>query len=100
MGKNIRKALIVFVVSVVAFSHFASVGLAQDRHGELDENGGYMAVDLVVVRPFGIVATAVGAVLYVVSLPFSLAGGNEREACDALLVEPAKYTFKRPLGDF
>jgi hypothetical protein len=28
-----------------------------------------------------------------------LLGGNVGEAADALVVEPAKFTFTRPLGD-
>ena len=52
-----------------------------------------------VVRPLGMAATAVGAVIYVISLPFSLAGGNEAEARQKLVVDPATYTFTRPLGE-
>lgn len=57
-----------------------------------------MVVDTVICRPAGLVATAVGTALWVVSLPFSLAGGNEEEARKKLVYEPAAYTFKRPLG--
>jgi hypothetical protein len=46
------------------------------------------------------VATAVGSVFYVISLPFSLLGANSGEAMGALIKDPAAYTFKRPLGEF
>jgi hypothetical protein len=52
------------------------------------------------MRSLGIAATAVGTVFYVLSLPFSLAGGNEAEARQKLMADPAGYTFMRPLGEF
>jgi len=57
-----------------------------------------MAGDAIIARPLGVVFTAVGAVLYVVTLPFSLAGGNAGEAGKELVVGPAEATFVRCLG--
>lgn len=57
-----------------------------------------MAGDLVIARPLLLVTTVVGAAVYVVSLPFSLAGGNAKEAGETLVVGPAKATFVRCLG--
>ena len=59
-----------------------------------------MAIDLIAVRPIGIVATLAGAVVFLVSWPFSALGGNTEEAWDTLVADPASYTFQRPLGDF
>ena len=61
-------------------------------------NSDSMLVDIVFIRPFGIVGTAAGTVAYVVSLPFTLLGGNAGKAGKKLVVEPAAYTFARPLG--
>ena len=74
--------------------------LAEDFFERQDPSGGMMIFDLVIIRPIGIVATAVGSVFYVISLPFSLLGGNSGEAGKALMKDPADYTFKRPLGEF
>lgn len=66
-----------------------------------DDDGpkaGEMIADAVVARPIGLVLTAVGAVTFVVSLPFSAIGGNVAEAADALVVKPARETFVRCLG--
>ncbi|HEY3698096.1 MAG TPA: hypothetical protein VGK97_02115 [Spongiibacteraceae bacterium] len=57
-----------------------------------------MAGDAIIARPLGIVFTAVGAVLYVVTLPFTLAGGNAKQAGKELVVGPAEATFVRCLG--
>lgn len=57
-----------------------------------------MAGDAIIARPLGVLFTAVGAVLYVVTLPFSLAGGNAKQAGKELVVGPAEATFVRCLG--
>ena len=57
-----------------------------------------VALDVIAARPLGIVITGVGAALFVVSLPFSLLGGNVGEAGKALVIDPARETFMRCLG--
>jgi len=62
--------------------------------------GSEQFVDTWVGRPLGIFALALGAVTYVVSLPFSLPSHSADSAAKALVVSPAQWTFKRPLGRF
>jgi hypothetical protein len=57
-----------------------------------------MIADTLVVRPVGFAGTVLGAVSYVISLPFSYFGGNQQEAQEALVEEPVRHTFQRPLG--
>ena len=59
-----------------------------------------MTVDLVLCRPLGLVAMLGGTLIFVVSSPFSALGGNIEEAWNGLVVDPAEFTFKRPLGEF
>lgn len=59
-----------------------------------------MGFDAVVVRPLGLLATVLGTGLFVVSLPFAALGHNTDQIGKRLVVEPAQYTFARPLGDF
>lgn len=54
--------------------------------------------DLLVARPLLIAATAIGAGLFVVSLPFSAMGGGIKETGQALVVEPGAAAFARCLG--
>ena len=58
-----------------------------------------MLVDLVATRPLGAASIATGTATFVVSLPFSLLGGNTTTAFKELIVYPTKYTFLRSLGD-
>src|SRR3990167_7146018 len=80
-----------------------SVGAQQNSRGEPLYNGNApkafsMIGDLLVARPLLIGATAIGAVAFVVSLPFTAAGGNIGEAGKALVVEPGEAAFVRCLG--
>ena len=57
-----------------------------------------MLGDLIIARPLLIGATAIGAVAFVVSLPFTALGGNVKEAGQALVADPAREAFGRCLG--
>lgn len=61
--------------------------------------GGEMMFDALMVRPIMAVGTVATTAVFLVSLPFSLLGGNVDEAAKRLVAEPFMYTFARPLGD-
>ena len=100
MSRIAKKSLVIFLISMLLIAPLASTALAEEFFERQDPSGGMMIFDFVIIRPIGIVATAVGSVFYVISLPFSLLGGNSGEAGKALMKDPADYTFKRPLGEF
>lgn len=58
-----------------------------------------MTFDLFIMRPLSLVGTVVGTAIYIVALPFNLITLNLAEPGRRLVVEPAKYTFTRDLGD-
>ena len=100
MSRIAKKSLVISIIAALLIVPFASTVLAKDYFERENPSGGAMIFDVIVVRPVGIVATAVGSVFYVISLPFSLLGQNAGEAGQAFIKEPAAYTFKRPLGEF
>ena len=57
-----------------------------------------MVGDLLVARPLGVVLTAGGAAVWLVSLPFTLLAGNASEAAGTLIGGPVETTFMRCLG--
>ncbi|RMF89794.1 MAG: hypothetical protein D6736_07780 [Nitrospinota bacterium] len=61
-------------------------------------SGEAMIADALLLRPLGLVATLLGVAVFIVSLPFSLPTQSAVEAAQKLVLEPAKYTFARPLG--
>jgi hypothetical protein len=65
-----------------------------------EPRGEEMMADALVARPLGIFAMVLGAITFVVALPFTLPSGSTGSAQKALIKAPAVYTFKRPLGRF
>ena len=100
MFKIVKKSLVHLVIVSLLIVPFGSAAMAQEYFETEDPGGGAMIFDFCVVRPVGIVATAIGGVAYIISLPFSLLGDNADVAGQKLVKEPAAYTFKRPLGEF
>lgn len=92
--------MIAFVIATLILAPYGTLAMAQSSEKKEAHSGEKMVVDVIVARPLGIVATAFGTALFIVSLPFSAAGGNTKAAYEKLVVEPAKFTFKRPLGSF
>lgn len=58
-----------------------------------------MALDLVLVRPLSLAGTVIGIGVFVVALPFNALTLNFKDPARRLVLEPAKYTFVRELGD-
>jgi hypothetical protein len=67
---------------------------------EAEPTGGMMMWDMLVMRPIGIVGTAVGSVVWLISYPFAALGGNTDESTERLVADPFEWTFQRPLGEF
>ena len=100
MIKLAKKSLVLMTVAALLVIPFGSTAMAEEYFETEDPSAGAMMFDLCLVRPVALVATAVGAVTFVVSWPFSILGGNAGDAGKKLISEPAAYTFKRPLGEF
>ena len=101
MHKMIKQSTGLFIIVALLFLSSTTPVFAQNTSKDWNERSGEkMAFDLVILRPVGIVGTAAGTVVYVISLPFSLLGKNHQEAFENMVKEPAQYTFTRPLGDF
>ncbi len=100
MQKITKQSLVFIIIASLVFVPFGASALAEGDSMDEGISGEAMVADFVFVRPLGIVAVAVGSVFFIVSLPFSLLGGNSKDAAKKLVFDPAKFTFSRPLGDF
>jgi hypothetical protein len=58
--------------------------------------------DVVIVRPLGLVALAIGAVVFVPAAVITAPNGKDslRAALEVFVTGPAHHVFQRPLGDF
>jgi|AntRauTorckE5430_2_1112549.scaffolds.fasta_scaffold02849_5 hypothetical protein len=83
----------VMVASLLSFSVISHANTLKESPSALA-----MATDALIVRPVLLATTVVGSAVYLVSLPFSLLGGNSAEAGEVLVAGPAKATFTRCLG--
>ena len=57
-----------------------------------------VALDVLILRPMGLLATVAGTGFFVASLPISFATQQVGDAKGILVDEPFENTFERPLG--
>lgn len=95
-----RHATVKFIMVIItALATALTAGCAHRQYACSQATGETMVADTFVARPGGLAATVAGSVVFVVSLPFSLISGSTLDAAQKLFVEPAAYTFTRPLGE-
>ena len=90
-----RVVVLVFGLTVLS----GYVG-AYERQLDRPPSASLMVLDAVVFRPTTLVLTAIGSAAFVVTLPFSATGGNVDQAKEKFIIEPWRFTFDRPLGQF
>ena len=64
-----------------------------------DEGSLTVIADVALVRPGCFIATVVGSAFFVVALPFAAISKSVKKTAHTLVVQPAKATFTRPVGD-
>jgi hypothetical protein len=64
------------------------------------DNPADVVSDVFVIRPAYFVGTVVGSAVFIVALPMAAISGNVKQTANTLVVQPAKMTFVRPVGDF
>jgi len=63
-----------------------------------EPTGAEMAADALIARPLSLAGSLFGAVVFVLSLPFTLGSHSTDQAAKQMVAVPAQYTFKKPLG--
>ena len=100
MFRRIKRMTTVVLVTALVVVLLGANASAENYIDEERVDAGKITADLILVRPLGMVSTLLGTAVFVASLPFSALGSNVGEAGYKLVAEPAKLTFKRPIGDF
>ena len=91
---GMRRVIAIFSISCLLWPQALWAESAVDD----SPNEWAMVGDLLVARPVGLVMTAGGAAVWLVSLPFTLLSGHTAEAAETLIVGPGASTFMRCLG--
>jgi len=94
-----KTALTIFVISLV-LTGLCSGGWAQSMQVGDQTNDFMTLMDVFIARPAGIVATAFGTGVWIVSLPFSIPTGNVVTAAETFMHEPFIFTFYREFPDY
>ena len=92
--------MVMLLIAALSIGPLGSAAFASEYLERETPTGGMMMWDTLCMRPIGIVATAVGSVVWLVSYPFAYWGGNTNESTQELVVAPFEWTFERPLGQF
>jgi hypothetical protein len=96
MQSGVALIVAVFFLWATTLVHAAEDSYMTKDRGDVSAEG--IIVDGLVLKPAGLVATIVGAVAFVVILPVSIPTKSVDKAAQKLIVDPARYTFVRPLG--
>ena len=100
MFRSRMQSGVALLVAVLFLCATSLVHAAEDsymtRSDDVSAEG--IIADGLLLRPGGVVATLLGTVVFVVTLPFSIPTQSVDKAAQKLIVDPAKYTFARPLG--
>lgn len=95
---NLLRPVVLVLLLSVCSPALANGGSGDPSYAIQNPPAFAMMGDLLIARPLLLVATVLGAGVFVVSLPFTALGGGVGDAGTALVVDPAKATFVRCLG--
>jgi len=87
--------LLVSVCGSAAFAGGTEESM-QNRKSEAEDIP--VIIDVLILRPVGLVGCVVGLAAAVIALPFAIPSGSMNKVSQTLIREPFYYTFKRPLG--
>lgn len=100
MLKRFRVLSLSAALIFVPPSGFAAQAVEQPARSAATPTAEAMILDGLLYRPLALVSTLIGTGVFIVTLPFSAAGGNVHDAGERLVLEPARDTFTRCLGCF
>jgi hypothetical protein len=88
----------IVIAILLGFVGAPPMAWAQD---DIDEpTGTDVTFDIMIARPLGFASTALGASLFVITLPFAVATGSADNTAKALVADPYNFTFTRDLGEY
>lgn len=96
--RTLAPMALAFSLLLAALPRPAAAELRDSEPMNPETRGVAIVADILLARPFGLAATAIGATLYIVAFPFAAMSGDMTSPAETLVGEPARFTFTRPLG--
>ncbi len=59
---------------------------------------GAIVMDVLLIRPLGLISATLGTGVFIISLPFAIPSGSTATIAEKLVLDPLRFTFTRPLG--
>jgi hypothetical protein len=88
------------MIGLCIFMLFLSPAFADGDVERVQPTVGMKVLDLLIVRPLGIVLSAGSTAFYILTVPITFPAGVSEPAARMLVETPWKYTGMRCLGDF
>jgi hypothetical protein len=100
---KMKKMIAIFLTAVLLMTVCGPAAFAGSPEGSMPDRQSEaedipVIIDVLVLRPAGLVACVVGLVSALIALPFAIPSDSMDEVSQVLIQEPYDYTFKRPLG--
>jgi hypothetical protein len=80
-------ALILFTTAVPA-----------DAGSREEADPGAIVMDVLLIRPLGLISATLGTGVFIIALPFAIPSGSMATIGEKLVLDPLRFTFTRPLG--
>lgn len=93
--KGLKKAFLLFLVISMVIGTIYSSGWAQEN-GPSEQ---LKILDLLLARPLGVIAAAIGTGIFIASLPFTLPTRSVDDSFHMFVVEPWKFSYVREFPD-
>jgi hypothetical protein len=89
-----------FALSVTAAGQVSATRVSENQSAneQYMPTAEEMVLDGLIYRPISLAGTVIGTGIFIVTLPFSILGGNVEDAGQKLVIEPARITFGSCLG--
>lgn len=95
-----RKKVVVMMMVFSLVGLLVPNGFAQETWKANDPSTDeWMMLDIVVVRPLGILAGLLGSGIFVLSLPYTIPTKGVNQAAEIFVKRPFKFSFTRPCPD-
>ncbi len=98
--KRYPKVFSIFLMSVMLVGSVFPNAMAWEKWDPKDPiTDEFKMLDILVVRPLGIVAGILGTGVFILSLPYTIPTKGVDEAVDTFIKRPFKFSFTRPCPD-